>query len=142
MFNLVDKTGIAQVFVFPETYSQNSEKIKEDKVIVGKFEVDIDQETEEIKLLLREVYTPEEFLRSEDMKIRLVFLRELQEEALLRLRELIRECEDPEGKELTLELRINGYRTILHADPRIKVGTNIVKLREKLREMGINLEIS
>ncbi len=142
LFNLVDKTGIAQVFVFPETYSQNSEKIKEDKVIVGKFEVDIDQETEEIKLLLREVYTPEEFLRSEDMKIRLVFLRELQEEALLRLRELIRECEDPEGKELTLELRINGYRTILHADPRIRVGTNIVKLREKLKEMGINLEIS
>ncbi len=142
VFNLVDKTGIAQVFVFPETYSQNSEKIKEDKVIVGKFEVDIDQETEEIKLLLREVYTPEEFLKSEDTKIRLVFLRELQEEALLRLRELIRECEDPEGKELTLELRINGYRTILHADPRIRVGTNIVKLREKLREMGINLEIS
>ena len=142
VFNLVDKTGIAQVFVFPETYSQNSEKIKEDKVIVGKFEVDIDQETEEIKLLLREVYTPEEFLKSEDTKIRLVFLRELQEEALLRLRELIRECEDPEGKELILELRINGYRTILHADPRIKVGTNIVKLREKLREMGINLEIS
>ncbi len=142
LFNLVDKTGIAQVFVFPETYSQNSEKIKEDKVIVGKFEVDIDQETEEIKLLLREVYTPEEFLRSEDVKIRLVFLRELQEEALLRLRELIRECEDPEGKELTLELRINGYRTVLHADPRIKVGTNIVKLREKLKEMGINLEIS
>ncbi|MEJ7553241.1 MAG: DNA polymerase III subunit alpha [Aquificaceae bacterium] len=142
VFNLVDKTGIAQVFVFPETYSQNSEKIKEDKVIVGKFEVDIDQETEEIKLLLREVYTPEEFLRSEDVKIRLVFLRELQEEALLRLRELIRECEDPEGKELTLELRINGYRTVLHADPRIKVGTNIVKLREKLKEMGINLEIS
>ncbi len=142
VFNLVDKTGIAQVFVFPETYSQNSEKIKEDKVIVGKFEVDIDQETEEIKLLLREVYTPEEFLKSEDTKIRLVFLRELQEEALLRLRELIRECEDPEGKELILELRINGYRTILHADPRIKVGANIVKLREKLREMGINLEIS
>lgn len=142
VFNLVDKTGIAQVFVFPETYSQNSEKIKEDKVIVGKFEVDIDQETEEIKLLLREVYTPEEFLKSEDTKIRLVFFRELQEEALLRLKELIRECEDPEGKELILELRINGYRTILHADPRIKVGTNIVKLREKLREMGINLEIS
>ncbi len=142
LFNLVDKTGMAQVFVFPETYSQNSEKIKEDMVIVGKFDVDMDQETEDVKLLLREVYTPEEFLRSEGMKIKLVFLKELKEEALLKLRELIKECEDPEGKELTLELRINGYTTLLHADPRIKVGTHILKLRDKFREMGINLEVS
>jgi DNA polymerase-3 subunit alpha len=142
LFNLVDKTGIAQVFVFPETYTQNREKIKEDQVIVGRFDLDIDQETEEVKLILREVHTPEEFLRGEGMSIRLVFLKELEEENLLRLKELIRECEDPEGKELTLELRINGYRTLLQADPRIKVGTHIVKFRERLREMGISLEVS
>ncbi|MFN3263923.1 MAG: DNA polymerase III subunit alpha, partial [Aquificaceae bacterium] len=142
LFNLVDKTGIAQVFVFPETYTQNREKIKEDQIIVGRFDLDIDQETEEVKLILREVHTPEEFLRGEGMSIRLVFLKELEEENLLRLKELIRECEDPEGKELTLELRINGYRTLLQADPRIKVGTHIVKFRERLREMGISLEVS
>ncbi len=142
LFNLVDKTGIAPVFVFSETYSQHSEKIKEDQVIVGRFEVDIDQETEEVKLLLREVSTPEEFLRKEGMNIRLVFLRELDEQELRKLRYLIQECEDPEGKELTLELRINGYRTLLQADPRIRVSMNIVRHRDRFRAFGVNLEVS
>ena len=34
-FNLVDKTGIAQVFVFPETLEQNKEKINEDQALEG-----------------------------------------------------------------------------------------------------------
>ncbi|MCS6997805.1 MAG: DNA polymerase III subunit alpha [Aquificaceae bacterium] len=142
LFNLVDKTGMAEVFVFPETFSQNKEKIKEEGVLVGKFEVDRDEETEEIKLLLREAYTPEEFLRSEHMKVRLVFLKELEDKELKGLMELLQECGDQEGKELILELRINGYRTVLQADPRIKVGMNILKLKDRLSNMGINLEVT
>ncbi|MCX8060504.1 MAG: DNA polymerase III subunit alpha, partial [Aquificaceae bacterium] len=75
-FNLVDKTGMAEVFVFPETLSQYRDKLQEDSLIVGKFEVDKEEETEEVKLLLKEAYFPEEFLNSD--KLKLVFYRELE----------------------------------------------------------------
>ncbi|MFN3813476.1 MAG: DNA polymerase III subunit alpha, partial [Aquificaceae bacterium] len=57
VFNLVDKTGIGEVMVFQEVLSEKKEKIKEGHVIVGRFEVDRDEETEEVSLLLKEVYT-------------------------------------------------------------------------------------
>jgi DNA polymerase-3 subunit alpha len=137
----VDKTGIAQVFVFPETLEQNKEKIKEDQVLVGRFEVDKDEETEEVKLILKEAYTPEEFLRSKNMMLRLVFLKELEEDKLEKLRSLIEQCKDEEGKELLIELRINGYRTLLQADPRIRVGMDILKFKEELERMGVRVEM-
>jgi DNA polymerase-3 subunit alpha len=140
-FNLVDKTGIAQVFVFPEALEQSKEKIKEDQVLVGRFEVDKDEETEEVKLILKEAYTPEEFLRSENMMLRLVFLKELEEDKLEKLKSLIEQCKDEEGKELLIELRINGYRTLLQADPRIRVSMDILKLKEELEKMGVKVDV-
>jgi len=140
-FNLVDKTGIAQVFVFPEALEQSKEKIKEDQVLVGRFEVDKDEETEEVKLILKEAYTPEEFLRSENMMLRLVFLKELEEDKLEKLKSLIEQCKDEEGKELLIELRINGYRTLLQADPRIRVSMDILKFKEELERMGVRVEM-
>ncbi len=141
VFNLVDKTGIAEVLVFPETLEQNREKIKEDQVIVGRFDVDMDEETEEVRLLLKEVYTPEEFLKRESTPLKLIFMKELEEDKLERLMSLIEECRDEMGSELIIELRINGYRTIMHADPRIKVGMDIVRFREELESMGIRVEL-
>ena len=44
---------------------------------------------------------------------------------------------DEEGKELLIELRINGYRTLLQADPRIRVSMDILKLKEELEKMGV-----
>ncbi len=142
LFNLLDKTGMAEVMVFPDILEQNKDLIKEDQVIVGRFEVDKDEETEDIKLLLKEAYTPEEFLRSENMSIRLVFLKELDDQVLERLKAIIEECREDEGKELILDLRINGYRTLLHADPRIRVGMEVLKFKEELERMGIRLEVS
>ncbi|MFN4012626.1 MAG: DNA polymerase III subunit alpha [Aquificaceae bacterium] len=141
IFNLLDKTGIGEVIVFPDLLSQEEDKIKEDNVIVGRFEVDKDEETEEVRLILKEVYTPEEFLRSENMNIRLVFLRELEEDKLEQLKSLIEQCKDEEGKELILDLRINGYRTLLQADPRIKVSVDIIKLKEELERLGVKVEM-
>lgn len=142
IFNLVDKTGMAEVIVFPDTLEEYKEIIREDQVIVGKFDVDKDEEKEEVKLILREAYTPEEFLRSEKMSIKLVITKELEEEGLERLRSLLEECRDKEGKEIIIELRINGYRTVLQADPRIRVGMEIVRFKEELERMGVRLEAS
>ncbi|MFN7065590.1 MAG: DNA polymerase III subunit alpha [Aquificaceae bacterium] len=141
IFNLLDKTGMGEVLVFPEAFEQYKEKIKEDQVIVGRFEVDKDEETEEVRLLLKEAYTPEEFLRSENMSIRLIFLRELEEEKLERLRALLDQYRDSEGKELTLEIRINGYRTLLQADPRLRVSVDVIKLKEEIESMGVRIEV-
>ncbi len=142
LFNLVDKTGIAQVLVFPELYAQNRELVKEDALIVGRFEVDFDEETEELSLLAKEIYSIEDFLRSESMKARLVFTRELSEEELAELKRLLEDCYDDEGKELELELRINGYRTVLLADPRIKVGPELLKRSQRLKELGLLFDFS
>ena len=63
---------------------------------MGRFEVDKDEESEEVKLILKEAYTPEEFLRSENMMLRLVFLKELEEDKLEKLKSLIDQCKDEE----------------------------------------------
>ena len=108
---------------------------------MGRFEVDKDEETEEVKLILKEAYTPEEFLRSKNMMLRLVFLKELEEDKLEKLKSLIEQCKDEEGKELLIELRINGYRTLLQADPRIRVSMDILKLKEELEKMGVKVDV-
>ncbi|MCS6957663.1 MAG: DNA polymerase III subunit alpha [Aquificaceae bacterium] len=141
VFNLVDKTGIQEVIVFPDIYEQNADKIKEDQVIVGKFDLDVDEETEETKLLLREVYTTEEFFKEQTGNIRLVFTKEIEEESIKTLRNIIEQYTREDGKELILDLRINGYRTLLHADPRIKLSSDVLRLRDKLKEFGVIVEV-
>ncbi|MCS7308232.1 MAG: DNA polymerase III subunit alpha, partial [Aquificaceae bacterium] len=141
VFNLVDKTGIQEVIVFPDIYEQNADKIKEDQVIVGKFDLDVDEETEETKLLLREVYTTEEFFKEQTGNIRLVFTKEIEEESIRAIRNIIEQYTREDGKELILDLRINGYRTLLHADPRIKLSSDVLRLRDKLKEFGVIVEV-
>ncbi len=141
VFNFVDKTSMAEAYAFPEVYSEYAELIKEDQVIVGRFQVDFDEETEEVKLLLREAYSPEEFLKLEAKGVKLTFTKELTEEKLMLLKKTLEAYLDPEGSDLLIEVRTGPFRTLLQTDPRfkIRIGADLV---EKLKEFSVYVNFS
>ncbi len=139
-FYLMDKTGIAQAIAFPDIYEGNKELLKEDALVVLKCDVEHDEEYEDTKLIVREVYKPEEFIKGESTYITLVFTRELSDEELTKLKNCLTKYSNREGKELILDLRINGYRTILQADPSIKVLPS-AELLEELKKLDIKLVV-
>ncbi len=73
------------------------------------------------------------FLNGKPERLKLVFLRKLQDEELLRVRELVRKHETPDGIELILE--VSGQRM----ETELKVSLDI--LREKLRELGVEIVV-
>ncbi|MGB9874442.1 MAG: DNA polymerase III subunit alpha, partial [Hydrogenobacter sp.] len=137
-FYLMDKTGIAEAVAFPDIYESNKEILKEDALVVLKCDVEHEEEYEDTKLIVREVYKPEEFIKGESMYLTLVFTRELSDEELTKLKNCLTKHSNQEGKELILDLRINGYRTLLQADPSIKVLPS-AELLEELKKLDIKL---
>jgi len=66
-------------------------------------------------------------------EIKLVFLRELQDEELLTVKELVSRYENPEGIELILE--VSGQRI----ETGLKVSKDITQIQEKLRGLGVEV---
>lgn len=140
VFNLVDKTSMAEVYAFPEVYAEYEELIKEDRVIVGRFQVDLDEEAQDVKLLLKEAYSPEEFLKVGSRNLRLTFTKELKEEELKMIKSILEPYIDPEGAELLIEVCVGGFRTLLQADPRFRIKIS-VELIEKLKWFGVYVSL-
>ncbi len=133
IFNLIDKSGIAEAVAFPDVYEKASELIKEDMLIVVKCDVDYDENSEETKLIIKEVYEPNKFIVGESMNVTVLLKRELSDEELLALKELILEHVDKvKGREVLIDIKVNGYRTLLQADPSIMILPS-KKLMEDLR---------
>ncbi len=82
---------------------------------------------------LKEVYETHE-VSGNYQEVRLVFLRELQDDELVRVRELVSRYENPEGIELILE--VSGQRL----ETGLRVSLAITQLRE-LRELGVEVAI-
>lgn len=140
-FNLIDKTGIAQAVAFPDVYENCKDLIKEDALLVLRCDVEYDEMLEETKIIVKEAYKPEDFIRGESMNITLVFTKELSDDELLKLKKCLMESTNElEGREVILDLRINGYRTVLQADPQIKLIPN-AKLIEDLKRFGVKLVV-
>jgi DNA polymerase-3 subunit alpha len=139
-FYLMDKTGIASAVAFPDIYENNKDVLKEDALVVLRCDVELEEEYEEIKLIVREVYKPEEFIKGESMRMTLVFTKELSDDELIKLKNCLMKHTNQEGKELILDLRINGYRTLLQADPSVKVIPS-AELLEELKNLGIRLMV-
>lgn len=137
-FYLMDKTGIAEAIAFPDIYESNKEILKEDTLVALRCDVQQEEEYEETKLIVREVYKPEKFIKGESMHMTLVFTKELSDDELIKLKNCLMKHADQKGKEIILDLRINGYRTLLQADPSIKV-TPSAELLEELKNLGIRL---
>ncbi len=121
VFNLIDRTGVIECVVFPDVYEASREKLREDRVVVCRGTVEEDVETENLKLLVREVTMPEElstlgsyltvYLRRED-----TFNGKLE-----KLRKVLEQFRDPEGKQVVLHLEGEDFRAVLHPSPDYRV---------------------
>ncbi|GAB6065894.1 DNA polymerase III subunit alpha [Aquifex pyrophilus] len=133
VFNLVDKTGIIEAVLFPNRYEECKELIEEDRVVVVNGVVDEDLETETQKLVVDEVYTPEEFTRTESDTLKLFLTREQALNLLEELRELLKSYADRNGKlvYLSLDLGDKIVDLMLSPDYSVKPSAELVEELEK-----------
>jgi len=94
VFNLVDKTGLIECVVFPDTYEAVKDKLSEDKVVVVEGDLTTDVETEKKKLVVRRVLTPQEV--EKEVRV-LIKLREnlIEDRFLEKLRNFLKKLSDP-----------------------------------------------
>ncbi len=126
IFNLIDKSGIVEVIAFPDTYEEFKEKLKEDAVILVKGYIDEDLETESTKVILQEVFLPEEASKNGNGYITLI-LREgdANNGKLEKLKELLDRFLDQEGLQLVLEVRSKDYRAVLQTPPDYRINPSV-----------------
>ncbi|RTZ59197.1 MAG: hypothetical protein DSZ31_04435 [Gammaproteobacteria bacterium] len=94
LFNLIDKTGIVECVVFPETYEVLKDKVQEDTVVVVEGDLVTDFETEKKKLIVRRILLPEEV--EKQLKIVLRFPEKvISEQFLEKLRGFLKKLSDP-----------------------------------------------
>ncbi len=96
IFNLIDKTGILECVVFPDTYENIKHKLEEDKVVLVEGDLTTDAETESKKLIVRTVLLPEEVEKETEIKILLPGER-LNEAFLKKLAVFLQTLSDGEG---------------------------------------------
>jgi len=111
LFNLIDKTGIVECVVFPETYESLKDKLQEDGVVVVEGDLVTDFETEKKKLVVRRILLPEEVER--ELKVVFKFHEGLIKDGFLeKLRNFLKRLSDPEEG-------VPTYITLSTADGRI-----------------------
>ncbi|MEN3033542.1 MAG: DNA polymerase III subunit alpha [Aquificaceae bacterium] len=140
VFNLIDKTGIAQVVVFPQVYEECVDILKEGNLITGRFSLDRDDESEDLKLVLRSASSIEEFLKKGNLKLHLCIPRELSIEELKSLRSLIKQHADPEGLELQIEIFHKNGKTLMLAGSAFRPKPS-KELLETLRAMQLKVKL-
>lgn len=135
VFNLVDKTGLIECVVFPGVYEEAKELIEEDRVVVVKGFLDEDLETENVKFVVKEVFSPEEFAK--EMRNTLyIFLK--REQALNgvaeKLKGIIENNRTEDGYNLVLTVDLGDYFVdlALPQDMKLKADRKVVEEIEKL----------
>ncbi len=96
LFNLIDKTGILECVVFPDTYEAVKHKLGEDRVVVVEGDLTTDAETENKKLIVRRVWEPGELERETEIKIKLPAER-INDNILEKLAQFLRSMADGEN---------------------------------------------
>ncbi|HIQ48147.1 MAG TPA: DNA polymerase III subunit alpha, partial [Aquifex aeolicus] len=140
-FNLVDKTGIIEAIAFPGTYEEFNHLFEEDRVVVIKGFVEEDLETETLKFICKELYTPEEYSKETNRVLRVFITKEQALNGVLeRFKELIEENHDSEGYSLLITLDVGEKIVDMMPSPDFKVRIT-PKLLEKLKEIGIKVAV-
>ncbi|NPB06213.1 MAG: DNA polymerase III subunit alpha [Aquificae bacterium] len=140
-FRLLDRTASLEAVVFPSVYEEYGELIKEDAVLVMRVSVQEDAETEDLKLVVREVYEPHEFKRRERGRALLRIRREQVREELLReLKELFKSRYDPQGYELVIAVELDEEVVELQSSPDYTFRYE-PELEKRLRALGLSLEL-
>ncbi len=142
VFNLIDRTGVVEVVVFPDTYEENREKLKEDRVVVCTGTVEEDLETETAKLIAREITLPEETARNGGNYMTIHLRREDTFNGKLeKLRELLDRFRDEEGLQIILHVQGKEFSALLHPPPdyRVKPSSELVEIITSRLRMKVSL---
>jgi DNA polymerase-3 subunit alpha len=103
IFNLIDKTGIMECIVFPDTYESIKHKLEEDRVVVVEGYITTDAETEQKKLTVQRIFLPEELERN--LRIEITLYEKEVPKVLEPLKGLLEKIADPnEGSPTTIKL--------------------------------------
>ncbi len=103
IFNLIDKTGIMECVVFPETYESIKHKLEEDRVVVVEGYITTDAETEQKKLTVQRLYLPDEL--GKNLRIEITLYEKEIPKILKPLKVLLQKLSDPEeGSPTTIKL--------------------------------------
>ena len=137
VFNLIDKTGLVETVVFPDAYDQFRELIKPDKVVVIRGTKDEDVETESVKFVAREVYLPEEIIRTGGSYITITMREtDVREDKLTTLKELLTKYYDGDGLTVLIKVKGESFRSTLQLSPDFRVHPSadlLNAIRNKLR---------
>jgi DNA polymerase-3 subunit alpha len=140
VFNLIDKTGIGEVVLWPEIYEENKERLKDDELVVIHGTLVEDQETETLKIVAKEIYSIEEFLSSKIKYVRIKIQRELTDKELESLHRAVSRCLSEKGAELLIECRLNGKSVLMQADPRYRLEPK-TELYNLLRDLPVEVRL-
>lgn len=140
VFNLIDKTGIGEVVLWPEIYEENKERLKDDELVVVHGTLVEDQETETLKIIAKEIYSVEEFLSNKIKYVRIKIQRELTDKELESLYRAVSLCLSEKGAELLIECRLNGKSVLMQADPRYRLEPK-TELYNLLRDLPVEVSL-
>jgi DNA polymerase-3 subunit alpha len=141
LFNLIDRTGLMETVVFPEVYEACREKIREDNVVVVKGWIEEDIETERVKLVAREVLSPEEHSGNGNGYLTLVMSREeVLKGRAQDLKRVLRDFLSEGGLQVLIQVQGPDFTALLKPPPEWRVKLT-PELMARLEALGIKVHL-
>ncbi len=149
IFNLIDKTDIIEVVVFPDKYASSQSVIKEDEVVIVKGTLDIDIENENLKIVANDIFSVDSLLnhystitlKLDTDKARNGFLEKLKN--LLDRYEIKSSAERHQdvmkSQKVLLELDTANYRALVQTSKEIVLSKHLI---EELSKNGIEFSLA
>jgi len=141
VFNLIDRTGVVESVVFPDVYEASREKLREDGVVVCRGTVEEDIETENLKLLIREILLPEEVSASGTYLNVYLKREDTFNGKLEKLRKVLEKFRDPEGKQVVLHLHGEDFLAVIHPSPDYRVDPSPQLLDILTAKLGFRISL-
>jgi len=145
IFNLVDKTDIVEVVVFPDRYTSSEGIIKEDEVVVVKGILDIDIENENLKIVANDLYSIDSLLNQYNTLTLKIDEEKAKNGFLEKLKSMLdkytpKANEDVmKSQKVVLELDVSSYRAIVQTSKDVVLSKTLI---EELSKYGIEFSLA
>ncbi len=140
IFNLIDKTGVVEVIIFPDLYKDCKRKIKEDRVVICKGTLEEDIEVENFRLIARDIYIPEEFIQNNGNSITIVIKREDTFNGRVeKLKQLLDQFKSSEGIQIVFHLYGDNFKALLQPPPDYRIKPSAEVFRKISEEAGFKV---